>query len=390
MPERAPGSIVFAGSLAQKPRQGGHSWVFLQYLLGFRRLGWNVLFLDRLEPGMCVDDAGRPCPLDRSVNLRYMQDVMTRFDLADSYALLYDRGQHVIGLPRRHVVERTRNAAFLLNVMGFLDDEEILGQARKRVFLDIDPGFGQMWRDLGLADLFQGHDAFVTIGENIGQTDCAIPTCGLSWITTRQPVVLDCWPPQSGMGDGWFTSIGSWRGPYAPIEYQGKTYGLRVHEFRKFVTIPRLSRQPFQVALDIHPADASDRSLLDHNDWSIVAPATIAADPDAYQRYIQRSKAEFMVAKNMYVQTNSGWFSDRSICYLASGRPVLAEDTGLARLYPTGEGLLTFVTPDEALVGVDALTHDYEHHARAARSIAASYFDSDTVLGRLIDEIDAV
>jgi hypothetical protein len=380
-------TIVIAGSLAQKPKQGGLTWVFLQYPLGFKRLGWNVLFLDRLEPEMCVDAAGQPCPFDQSLNLRYFLDVMERFDLKGAFALIYNRGERFVGLSRQQVLERVKNSAFLLNIMGYLTDEEILSCAPRCVFFDIDPGFGQMWQDLGLADLFRGHDDYVTIGENIGQSGCTIPTCGLKWITTPQPVVLDYWQPQTEAGSEWITSIVSWRGAYGPLEYQGKTYGLRVHEFRKFAQLPCLSGRPFQLALDIHPVEVKDIVLLTDNGWSLVDPGIVAGDPWAYQAYIQGSKAEFMVAKNIYVQANSGWFSDRSICYLASGKPVLAQDTGLKQLYPTGEGLLTFSTLEEALAGVEELSRNYARHARAARALAEDYFNSDKVLGRLLGKL---
>ena len=380
-------TIVIAGSLAQKPRYAGHSWVFLQYLLGFRRLGWDVLFLDQLDPAMCVDAAGRRCELDQSLNLRYTLEVMERFDLAGAFALIYNRGERWVGLSRQDVLKRVKGSAFLLSVMGYLADEEILGRAPRRVFLDIDPGFGQMWRELGLHDPFQGYDDYVTIGENIGQPGCEIPTCGLEWITTRPPVVLDYWPVQTSDVGAWFTSIASWRGAYGPLEYQGKTYGLRVHEFRKFAQLPRLAGQPFQLALDIHPAEVNDRALLEASGWTLVDPKGVAGNPWAYQRYIQRSRAEFMTAKNIYVQANSGWFSDRSACYLASGKPVLAQDTGLERLYPTDEGLLTFTTPEEALAGVEELSRDYAHQAQAARAVAVEYFDSDKVLSQLLGKL---
>jgi len=379
-------TIIVAGSLAQRPRHAGHTWVFLQYLLGFKRLGWDVLFLDRLDAAMCVDAAGAPCSVDDSLNLSYFLEVMRRFGLEASFALDYNRGERSIGLSPRQVLERVKHAAFVLNVMGFLDDEDILNRAAQRVFLDIDPGFGQMWRDLGLADPFQGHDAYITIGENIGQSQCAIPTCGLDWITTPQPVVLEHWPPSASAGEC-ITSIASWRGIYGPVEYGGKTYGLRVHEFRKFIELPRLSGQRFQLALDIHPAEVNDLELLAANHWELVEPQVVAGAPGVYQDYIRGSRAEFMVAKNMYVQTHSGWFSDRSICYLASGRPVLAQDTGLERLLPAGAGLLTFTSLEEARAGVEELTRDYGRHARAARSIAEEYFDSDRVLSRLLDRL---
>lgn len=376
------GTIVIAGALAQKARQGGHTWVFLQYLLGFRRLGWKVLFLDQLEPEMCVDATGQPCPLEQSVNLCYLVEVMTSFGLRDDYALIYDQGRRFIGLSRAEVLERVRDAAFLLSFMGYLSDEAILSQAPRRVFLDIDPGFGQMWRDLGLADVFAGHDDYVTIGENIGQPGCTIPTCGLPWITMRQPVLLEEWPVQAG-GEA-FTSIGSWRGSYGPLEYQGKRYGLRVHEFRQLMALPRLSGHPFQMALDIHAAEQQDTHRLETCGWALVDPKVVARDPWVYRAYIQSSLAELMVAKGMYVQSNSGWFSDRSMCYLASGKPVLAQDTGLQSLYPLGAGLLTFRTLEEARAGVEEIVGDYARHARAARTLAEEYFASDTVLRGLL------
>ena len=380
------GTIIIAGSLAQRPRIGGHTWVFLQYLLGFKRLGWDVLFLDRIEPEMCLDAAGRPCPFERSVNRRYFLEVMERFGLGDAFALLYDRGERCVGLSRPQVLERVKNAAFLLNVNGFLTDEEVLGRAPRRVLLDIDPGFGHMWQELGLHSLFRGHDDYVTIGENIGRPDCTIPTCGLKWLTTPQPVVLDSWPPAREAGE-WFTSIVTWRGAFGPVEYQGKTYGLRVHEFRAFAPLPRRSGRPFQLALNIHPSEVKDRALLADNGWSLVDPNEVAGDPWAYQDYIRGSKAEFVVAKNMYVQTGSGWLSDRSLCYLASGKPVLAQDTGFTRLYPSGAGLLAFSTLDEALAGVEELSRDYARHARAARALAEDCFASDKVLGRLLGKL---
>ncbi len=380
-------TIMIAGSLAQRPQIGGMAWVFLQYVLGFKRLGWDVVFIDRLEPGMCVDAAGQPCSLDESVNLHYFLEVMERFDLNGAFALIYNGGERFIGLSRQQLLERSRNSAFLLNVMGFVRDEEVFGHVPKRVFLDIDPGFDQMWRELGLHDPFRGHDAFITVGENINQPDCEIPTCGLEWITTPQPVVLDYWPPQTGTNSEFFTSVVTWRGPFGPLEYQGKTYGLRVHEFRKFVQVPRLSGCKFQLALDIHSADVGDIALLTDNGWELVDPKIAAGNPWAYQSHIQRSKAEFMVAKNMYVQTNSGWFSDRSICYLASGKPVLAQDTGLKQLYPTGAGLLTFTTLEEAVFGVGELSGDYARHSRSARKLAEEYFDSDKVLSRLLTSL---
>jgi hypothetical protein len=378
--------IVISGALAQRPRHGGHAWVFLQYLLGFRRLGWDVLFLDAIQPAMCVDEQGNPCPLELSWNLRCFVEIMQKFGLGDAYSLSYDRGAEVVGLPQNEVLQRVSASSALINVMGYLSDAEILAAARRKVFLDIDPGFGQMWRALGLADIFAGHDDFVTIGENVGQPGCEVPTCGLRWITTPQPIVLEHWPVATDQ-TGHYSSVASWRGPFGPISYNGKSFGLRVHEFRKFVSLPERTGQPFHVALDIDRAESADLALLKEHGWTLDDPREAAGDPWRYRSYVARSRVEFMVAKNLYVESRGGWFSDRSICYLASGKPVIAQDTGLKRLYPGQCGLLFYSTLDEAIDAVAAVEHDYSFHAGQARRVAELYFDSDRVLPRLLERL---
>jgi hypothetical protein len=316
---------------------------------------------------------------------RYLKQVMEGFGLSNSFTVLRDGGG-AAPIDRQALSEVLNDSDLFLNVNGYIRDEGVLEAARFPVFLDIDPGFAQMWKELGLADVFQGHDAFVTIAENMGKPDCEIPTGGLDWITTRQPVVLDEWRVAQ-RGRDVFTSVGSWRGPFDPVEYRGKRYGLRVHEFRRFARLPRLTERPFEVALDIDEADADDIGLLRDGGWSLVEPDDVARDQWQYREYVQGSRAELMVAKNMYVETRSGWFSDRSICYLASGKPVLAQDTGIRDLYPTGEGLLAFSTLEEAAAGVEAIDRDHQRHARAARGIAEEYFDSDRMLARLLREL---
>jgi hypothetical protein len=387
MSESVRGSLVVAGSLAQRPGQGGHAWVFLQYLLGFRRLGWDVLFLDRLAADMCRDAGGRACDAERSTGYAYLKSTMTGVGLGGAFAVACDGGKRYLGLGRREVVERVKRSALVLNVMGFFDDADVLGAARRRVFLDIDPGFGQMWRELGLHDPFRGHDDFVTIGLNVGSPGCGVPTCGLKWLTTPQPVVLEHWPVAPPNPGGPVSSVCTWRGDWGGVEYGGKVYGLRVHEFRKFITLPRVTGAPFQLALDIHPDETRDLALLADNGWTLVDPRIVTHDFITYRQFIANSSAEFMVAKNLYVETRGGWFSDRSICYLATGRPVIAQDTGVRDHFPTGAGLLTFATLDEAAAAVAGVRGDYDRHTRAARAVAEEFFDSDRVLSRLLHKL---
>jgi hypothetical protein len=378
---------VIAVAASRRPYRGGHLWVVLQYLLGWQRLGHDVLYLDRLPSEPSSDDAGRPVPPESSPKARYLGDVLRHVGLGDSWALLSDDGHSTVGLPRPAVLERLRRAPLLLNVMGFLDDEELLALPARRVFLDIDPGFGQMWRELGLADLFQGHDRYVTIGANVGRPGCAVPDNGIDWLTTSPPVVLEHWPVTPLPPAVRFTSVGSWRGPTGPVEYGGAVYGLRAHEFRRFFDLPRDTGAMFELALDIDEAEAPDLAALDAAGWRRIDPRAVAGTPASYRTWIQESSAELMVAKSMYVATRGGWFSDRSVCYLASGRPVLAQDTGLGDLYPVGEGLLTFSSYAEAVEGVQEISGDLPRHAAAARRVAEECFDSDRVLTSLLDRV---
>jgi hypothetical protein len=369
------GSVVVSAALAQRPGAGGHTWFALQYLLGFRALGWEVTLVDRLDPGMADD------------GLAYLAEQMELFGLDGEWSVLLPDGASA-GLPRAEVERRLASADFLLNVMGYLDDEELLALPPLRVFLDIDPGFGQMWSELGLADPFAGHDRFVSVGLEVGAPGCEVPDCGLEWIPTLPPVALAHWPATAG-GSA-FTSVATWRGPYGPVEYGERTYGLRAHQFRRFLALPERVPAEFELALAIDPADSADLARLRAAGWTLLDPAAVAADPISYRRFIQASEAEFTVAKAMYVDTQSGWFSDRSACYLASGKPVVAQETGFDRHLPTGEGLLAFSTPDEAVAAVEAVRGDRERHARAAREIAAEHFDAERVLGRLVEELGAV
>jgi hypothetical protein len=379
-------AVVIAGSVAQRPYVGGHTWVFLHYLLGFRQLGWDVHLVDRLEPGMCIDDDGAPTDFRSSANLAYVARVMDRFDLGNCWTVGYDGWREVAGAGRAETLDIVRRSDLLLNVMGFLDDPELLDAAACRVFLDIDPGFGQMWRALGLVDLFAGHDRFVTVGENVGRHDCGVPSVGLDWITTKQPVVIDLWNPSAPAGDA-YTSVVTWRGPFAPVEFEGVRYGLRAHELRRLVDLPRLTGRPIELALAIDPADAADETLLRQHGWQLSDPRRVASDPWKYRSFVERSRAELMVAKEMYVATRSGWFSDRSACYLAAGRPVVAQNTGLADHLPVGDGVLLFDDLDGAVEAVCEVERDWRRHASAARAIGAEHFDARRVLARLVDEL---
>jgi hypothetical protein len=368
--------VAVAGSVAQRPRRGGHAWVFLQYLLGFQRLGYEVLFVDRLTaemlpPGASTDEG-----------LRWVEETLGAHGLGDNYAVLLDDGESA-GRPREQVVEHLRSSTLLIDVMGFLGEEDLSAAAPRTLFLDIDPGFPQMWQELGLHASFGSHDAYATVGLRVGKEGSRVPTCGIEWINTPQPVVLEHWPttpPGSA-----YTSVASWRGPFGPIEFEGENFGLRAHQMRRFAELPSRAGVPMELALEIEAADRGDEELLRAGGWSVVSPLQVAASAEDYRRYVQNSRAEVGVAKDMYVRSRGGWLSDRSICYLAGGKPVLAQATGFELEVETGAGLLSFATPEEAAAAVVEVEADYGRHSRAARELAEERFDSDRVLAELLE-----
>jgi glycosyltransferase involved in cell wall biosynthesis len=365
-------TIVIAGSIAQRPRRPGHAWALLAYALGFRELGYEVVFVDRLDQG------GDPA---------WLAEAMTVAGLDGRWALLGGGTAQPIGLSRPALRRELERAELLLNVNGFLTDPELLEAARRRVYLDLDPGFGQIWAAQGLADTFAGHDDFVTVGTNLGGPGCTVPLVGREWIPTLPPVPLRHWPVIDG-GRG-FTSVGSWRGPFGPLEHEGRTLGLRAHEFRRFAALPRRIPDRFEVALDIDPADAADRARLEAGGWDVVDPLRELGDFSSYARYLRGSAAEISIAKQLYVATRGGWFSDRSAAYLASGKPVVAQDTGFDAALPTGAGLLSFADPDGAVAALEEVAASPREHARAARGLAEEHLDARRVLGRLLDRLGA-
>src|SRR5262245_37389557 len=379
--------VVVAGALANKPGNGGAAWTRLGWPLGLKRLGFDVFFIEQISATACTDVAGARCGLERSINLAYFTEVTRRLGLEDSSMLILEDDSSA-GKHWNDLVDLADQADLLINISGHLAIDALKYRFRTRVFIDQDPGYTQFWRRDGLAeDRFRGHHFYFTVGANIGAPDCPIPTGGIEWRATRQPIVLEQWPVATESSPSRFTTIGSWRGPYGRVIQNGLQYGLKAHEFRKFMALPTISGHLFEIALAIDRADDADVELLRHSAWTIVDPQSVACDPFAFRHYVQSSGAEFSVAQGIYVETRSGWFSDRTVRYLASGKPALVQDTGFSRNYPTGYGLVPFRTLDEAVRGADRIVGDYPVHSRAARAIAEEFFDSDKVLAALLRDV---
>jgi hypothetical protein len=369
--------VLVAGALANKPGNAGGAWERLSWLVGLRRLGCDVCVVEQIAPAAADDN-----------HKKWFLDVTRWFGLADRAALVTTDGKSCVGMPWASLLERAKGADLLVNLSGHLTLEPVLERVRRKAYIDVDPGFTQFWHaDPTTSFEVGGYDFYFTIGENVGSSECPIPTGGIPWRPIRQPVVLADWPVVRAGPPNRFTTVASWRGAFGPVTAGGRTFGLKVHEFRKVIDLPRRSPHQFEIALDIHSADEKDRTRLIENGWQLVAPAEVAADPLAFRRYVQLSGAEFSVAQGVYVETNSGWFSDRTVRYLASGKPALVQDTGFGRFLPVGEGLVAFRTVDEAVAGADRIVSDYHRHSRAARAIAEECFDSDKVLGRMLAQI---
>jgi hypothetical protein len=361
--------------VAGDPDQGGATWAVLQYVLGLRSLGHDVLLVEPV-------DARRDPRTDA-----YFRAVVRRFGLDGRAALLVRDSTRTVGPAYERLRRWVRDADVVLNVSGMLRDESLLDEVPVRVFLDLDPAFNQLWHAVDGVDMgFELHNRFATIGLSLGSPGCRVPTCGRTWATTLQPVVLDLWPAAREPARDTFTTVANWRG-YGSIDWRGVHFGQKAHSVRALIDLPERAHVPLALALAIHPDERADLAALRRHGWTLVDPVGATGSPDAYARFIRGSRGELGVAKSGYVASRCGWFSDRSACYLASGRPVVAQDTGWTRHLPAGEGLLAFATAEGAAAAIDEVARDEPRHRRAARALAEDLFDAATVLPRLLDAV---
>lgn len=381
--------MIVAGALANKHLNGGEAWVRLNWVLALEALGMQVFFVEQIRSAACVDDAGQPTSFETSANVRFFTSTVSRFLSPGRWCLVCDDGPKTCGLPFEDLQAVCDGADLLVNISGHLRLAPLLRSIRKSAYIDVDPGFTQIWHAQGLGAMnIDDHDLHFTVGENIGQPGCEVPTCGVRWRPIPPFVMLDRWPLRPARTPDRLTTVAAWRGPFGPVTYQGTTYGLKVHEFRRVLPLPGLVPQTLEVALNIHPADAHDRaSLIDHG-WLLTDPQKAAATPEAFHEYVYGSGGEFSVAQGIYVGTRCGWVSDRTVHYLAAGRPALVQDTGVSRTYPVGHGLVPFRTLDEAAEGGRRIASDYDLHAAAARALAEDAFDARRVVTRFLDEVN--
>ena len=388
----APRTIVVLGMMTKIP-VAGVVWQTLHYLLGFRRLGFEVAYVEAhaRTPSMLMEtehDDGA------ALAAGFIDRVLRRFDLGDcwSYAALHDDGSYH-GLSE-HVVRRLYGSAELIvNLHG--GTEPLPGQAEtgRLVYVETDPVQLQVELHEGLRstiDFLEPHCAFFTFGENYGLPGCLLPvTERFRFLPTRQPIVLELWPAASDAGSGRFTTVGNWRQPWRDVSLDGQTYHWSKHlEFERVLDLPSKTGRSFELALA--GCDGADLVRLENHGWAVRDAAGLSSDIDAYRDYVSGSTAELTVAKDQNVRLRTGWFSDRSATYLASGRPVVTQDTGFGCALPTGAGLHAFSSVDEAAEAVERICADYESEREAALQVGREWFDSDTVLGQLLQDVGVV
>jgi len=352
-------------------------------MLGLQDFSDDCWFVERL-PEHGVTPLGST--LAESDNARYFREVMDRFGLTDRAVLMLSGSQRTVGPSLQTLGDVARDAELLVDLSGVLGADESTANVPLRLYVDMDPGFTQLWHEMGADVGLAGHTHYATYGRMVGQEGSGVPDCGVQWIPTLPPVVLRSWPVASAIRWDAFTTVANWRS-YGSIEHEGRFLGQKVHSFRELATLPTLTATPFVLALSIHPDEQADLELLRANGWEVQDAGRLAATPEAYQRFVQGSRAELGVAKSGYVVRPTGWFSDRSACYLASGRPVVAQDTGFGAVLPTGEGLLAFGSAEEAAAKIEVLMADYARHALAARAIAEEHLDSRKVLRQLLRQV---
>jgi hypothetical protein len=381
----SPLSIVVAGMAAADAGYGGAAWAVMQYVLGLRQLGHHVCFV---EPVRSSKIRPQRSSFAHSETARRFRQLMDGFGLSSCSALLLDDTTETVGMDYDSLRDVATRADVLINISGMLTDPALLERITRRVYLDLDPGFNQAWHTGGIDMHLDAHTHFATVGLAVGRRECRVPTCGKPWFTTCPPVVLREWPMAHRLTRNAFTTVANWRS-YGALHYEGMFLGQKAHALRPLIGLPRKTKTRFALALSIHPSEP-DLHALHLNGWRLINPRRVAGTPSEYRRFVGGSRAEFGIAKSGYVVARSGWFSDRSACYLASGRPVLAHDTGFGAALPTGDGLIAFATADDVLSGIESIDANYPRHREAARAIAETHFDSDRVLTRLLEHVGAM
>ena len=368
----------------------GHIDHALAYAAGWQRLGHDVVLMEQVGRGRCVDADAEPVPFSQWGGRAHFEAVARAYGLWPRCCLIYKQGEATHGMSFAEATEFARRTDLLIARSGQIHKlPEVFEPPARRAYFDGNPGSTQVLFHQRAPDHdpLDRYEFLFTLGLNLGSPGCSVPTEGLNWRPLPRPVLLGDWPPAIDSHHRRFTTISTWKGR-GRVVWQGVDSGEKSDNWLDYIDLPASYCEPFEIAMRMESDDAaSERRMFEAHGWHLSDPAQLR-NLDDYRAYIARSRAEFSVAHNRYVEFETGWFSDRSALYLASGKPVLVQRTGIESHLPTGKGLLTFSSIDEARAGIDAINSDYAGHCRAAREIAQEYFDSDRVLSEIVDQIN--
>ena len=374
--------IVIAGYIVCGP-VGGLAWHHLQYVLGFQQLGFDVLFVeDSHDYAACYHPKTFQFSTDPSYGLAFIQAVFEQYGLNKRWAYFDHHKMCWLGKSEAEIKAFAKKADFYINLSGIDPLREHFAHIPVRIYVDTDPVFTQIRHltDKGAMTIAKAHTHFFSFGENIGKDVCTVPKDGFDWMPTRQPVVMNAWTEMPVGANAKWTTVMQWDS-YKVKEFDGKKFGMKSSSFDAYLHLPKHIDDKIELALG---SSSAPREKLAAEGWHITDPLPVSLTPQSYQHYIAGSKGEWSVAKEGYVFSNSGWFSERTLNYMASGKPVVVQDTGFSSFLPTGKGLLPFTNLEECIGAIENANVDYAKHSAAAREIVAGYFEAASVLQALL------
>jgi hypothetical protein len=381
-------SIVVLGLLGQFPL-AGIAWQLIHHLVGLQQLGFRVYYVE--DTGTApYDPRVKSLVSDCTYGLHFIAHTLARTGMERAWAYRDALRGQWHGLSENCVQEIFSHAVCTINLCGASNPATLTCRPKgKLVYLETDPILFQIrlaQGDPSAVQFLAGHDAHVTYGENLGEADCPIPFSHFQWRKTRPPIALEFWPVQADESCRRFTTIATWHNRGKDVCFRGDTYHWSKHlNFLRLADLPMRTAQELELAVEID--EPAELAAFQRNGWVLTNPLAVSRDLDVYHEYICGSRGEFTVSKDVVTRTRSGWFSDRSVCYLAAGKPVVTQETGFSKYIPTGRGLFAFSTAEEALAALDVINRDYTAHARAAREIAREYFDSRKMLANMLQDV---
>jgi len=375
-------AIIGVGIAGYPVSAAGNTWAFLQWVLGFQKLGWDVWVVEGIESAKCIDENYKACSFKESANKSHWEKITGEFGFKNS---LFIDGKTE---NEKDLILFARDAEIFLNISGHFKELGIVRDISDRIYLDLDPAFTQIWARGYQCDMnFHGHNRFFSVGTRM--ENARIPETGHQWLPTLPPVDLDYWQPQSPKkkqkSEGYWTTVTHWYG-YPDIEWDGILYSGKGAEFDKLILLPKKTKAKLMIATDLDSQNKV-RQNFEKNGWKITSGPSISKNWKDYRNFVGASRGECCVAKGGYVVSKCGWFSDRSACYLAAGRPVVLQETGWSSILGGDEGLLPFTDLESAAAALDKIESDYETHSLAARKIAEEKLDNKKVVAAMLEKI---